>query len=284
MTKPLFMWAGGKSRLIKRYQPLFPNKIDSYCEPFFGGGAIFIHVMRNYAPSFAKINDLNPDIMAIYKSIKNDLPNFINRLDYLQSKYIPLNYSDRKTFYYDIRQDYAWDFSKYSPTEEAATLYFLMKTGFNGIFQINKNTNNRFGTPCGLLNQKQSVYDPNILDWWHNALQQTTIESADWKSAVEDCPENTFYFLDPPYRESFANYGNTFTDKNLNELIDFANKQKNVMLANRDDTDYFSAINTPLKRMYFDVTYTAGRRKKMDSGYSAKKAREILLYRNNNIL
>ena len=46
MTKSLFMWAGGKRKLLKHYAPYMPNSVDSYCEPFFGGGAMYIHVMN----------------------------------------------------------------------------------------------------------------------------------------------------------------------------------------------------------------------------------------------
>ena len=42
-----------------------------------------------------------------------------------------------------------------------------MKTGFNGVWQVNRNTNNKFGTPFGLGNQKTKVYDRDVLNWWH---------------------------------------------------------------------------------------------------------------------
>ena len=40
---PLFMWAGGKTKLIdNHYGPFLPERFDKYHEPFFGGGAMFI--------------------------------------------------------------------------------------------------------------------------------------------------------------------------------------------------------------------------------------------------
>jgi DNA adenine methylase len=154
-----------------------------------------------------------------------------------------------------------------------------MKTGFNGIFQINKNTNGRYGTPSGLLNQKDKVYDRDVVMWWHNALQKTDIFCGDWKDAVENCPEKTFFFFDPPYRESFADYGNGFNDKQLIDLIEFCDKQSSVMMSNRDDADWFAQQKHTLSSANFDIFYTAGRRKKTAEGFNAKKAREILLYR-----
>lgn len=282
MTKPLFMWAGGKNKMLKHYAPYLPNAIfnvDSYCEPFFGGGAVYIHVMNNCNITHARINDINPDIVSIYESIKNNYDEFISRVDELEAKYIPLVKEDRKKLYFDIRHEHAWDYEKWSKPTEAATLYFLMKTGFNGIFQINKNTNGRYGTPSGLLNQKDVVYDRSVVKWWHSALQITDIRCGDWKDAVVGCPKDTFFFFDPPYRESFADYGKGFSDEQLIELIEFSDKQSNVMLANRDDSDWFSKQNHSMDYKHFDVYYTAGRRKKTDDGHEAKKAREILLYK-----
>ena len=249
--KPLFMWAGGKNKMLKHYKPLMPASVISYCEPFFGGGAMFIYVMNTYSPEYACINDINPDIVRIYTSIKTDLEAFLTRLNALESKYLPLSKEDRKKYYYVVRNEHAYDYKTWNKPYEAATLYFLMKTGFNGIFQINKNTNNRYGTPSGLLNQKD---------------------------AAENCPEDTFFFFDPPYRDSFANYNNAFSDDSLRELIQFCDNQSNVMLSNRDDDDWFQNECRTLNYIHFDIFYTAGRRKKTEEGYNAKKAREILLY------
>ena len=276
--KPLFMWAGGKNKLIKHYQPYFPVDVENYCEPFFGGGAMFIYVMNTYKPSSATINDVNEDVINIYKSIKSNLPEFLDRLDYLQAQYIPKTKEDRKTYYYEVRHSHAYDYKKWSKPYEAATLYFLMKTGFNGIYQLNNNTNGRYGTPSGLLSQKTTVYDKTVVDWWHNSLQVTNIKNGDWKHACGH-PKETFHFFDPPYRDSFADYGNGFSDRQLIELIKFSDTCDNVMLSNRDDDGWFTDNKMGLDSVHIDVTYTAGRRKKTEDGFKAKKAKEILLYR-----
>jgi len=265
--------------MLKHYKPLLPSSVESYCEPFFGGGAMFVYVMNTYAPKYARINDINSDIVRIYTSIKTDLESFSTRLNSLESIYIPMSKEDRKKYYYEVRHEHAYDYEAWTPSYEAATLYFLMKTGFNGIFQINKNTNGRYGTPSGLLNQKDKVYDRDVLQWWHDALQRTEIRCGDWKNAVENCPKDTFFFFDPPYRESFADYGNGFSDEQLIDLIEFCDNQSSVMMSNRDDEDWFAKQNHTLNSVNFDIFYTAGRRKKTDEGYDAKKAREILLYR-----
>ena len=48
--KPLYIWAGGKRKLITQYlkNPGIPTTgFDTFVEPFFGGGAMMIWVSEN---------------------------------------------------------------------------------------------------------------------------------------------------------------------------------------------------------------------------------------------
>ena len=288
--KPLFMWAGGKTRLLKKYkeQDVLPETFDSYIEPFVGAGAMFIWAYQKNPQAKFVLNDLNASIMAIYEAVKGDLENFLARLDSLSVEYLPLSKEDRKIFYYDLRTEHAFDYEKWSRTEEAATLYFLMKTGFNGIWQINQNTNGRFGTPSGLLNQKDKVYDKDNVKEWSMALQNCKLMTGDFKDTITEATADSYVFLDPPYRGSFTQYGVDFDDEIQESVIKFLNdltaKGAHVMMSNRDIGDnFFESRQGNNKIIYFDVTYTAGRRKKnADGTHSAKKAREILMIGEKN--
>lgn len=275
--------------MLKHYDPLLPISFSAYCEPFFGGGAMFAHVQRNHPNIPCYINDVNEGIVNIYTAIRDDLPRFLDIMDHYDGQYIPLDKQKRKDYYYLIRHFHAWDFHKWDMTYEAATFYFLLKTSFNGILQINKNTNNRFGTPSGLLNEKVSVYDRDNVMEWHKALQTCTITCGDWSDCVNKVnPDSTFFFMDPPYRESFTSYGQLFTDDDQIKLLDFcknADKQGGkVMLCNRDDNDNFwQGKEGELSVARFPITYTAGRRKKTENGFTAKPAVEILFYSPENV-
>ena len=278
--KPLFIWAGGKNKMLKHYKPFMPKTVSTYAEPFFGGGAMFIHVVQNYDPKNLIINDINQDIVRIYKTIKDDCETFIQLMDEMSKEYLPLTKAKRKDYYYSLRHKHAYEYVFWDSTKEAAVLYFLMKTGFNGIYQLNINTNNRYGTPSGLLNQKEQVYDVEVVEWWNKHLQKATILSGQWSDALsylEDKP-NDFVFLDPPYRGSFTSYGQEFTDSDQNKLVDYviSQKESTVFLCNRDIDDGFYD-NRNLIMNKFPVTYTAGRRKKTDEGFEAKPATEILI-------
>jgi DNA adenine methylase len=280
------MWAGGKSKMMKNYQIYLPKTFDTYIEPFFGGGATFIAAQSINPDAHYVINDVNPFIIDIYSAIKNDINNFILKVDTLSQSYLPLSKPDRKSFYYDLRKEYAFQFQKWNKTEESAVLYFLMKTGFNGIWQINKNTNNRFGTPSGLLNEKSSVYDKaNVLEW-NKILQNATILCGDYKNTLSHVTKNTWLFMDPPYRGGFTKYATEFDDYEQKKVIDFAYEANKLgaeaWVTNRDlDDGFFESYDK--EKQYdmefhsFDVTYTAGRRKKTEDGFEAKKAKEYLI-------
>ena len=251
------------------------------------------------------INDLNAGIMSIYTAIKNDVQTFIKHMDEMSAEYMPLEMGEtnkalekklekdwkqlynlspcRRYYYYRLRDLHAFEYQNWNATKEAAVLYFLMKTGFNGIWQENKNTNGRFGTPAGLLNQKHKVFDKeNILEWY-TALQVTELLTGDFKDTLSHVNKSSYVFLDPPYRGSFTQYGVDFDDQIQESVIGFLNdcaaKGAYVMMSNRDVGDsFFEKRKGNNKIIRFEVTYTAGRRKKTEDGFEAKKAVEILMF------
>lgn len=261
---------------------------DTYVEPFFGGGAMMIHIYENN-PNINKfvLNDINPEIVGLYNAIKNDVQNFIAECDVYCNQYLPLSKEKRKEYFYKIRKSYITDYPNWSKTKEAATLYFLMKTAFNGIFQSTIEAKGRFCTPAGLLNQKDKVYDvDNVLEW-NKFLQRVDIYSGDWKDCVDKIEGKAFYFFDPPYRDSFTQYGQDFTDAKALEVIEFSKKADSeghlVMFCNREAGDSFYVDNQGnLDIKYYDIKYTAGRRAtESDGKRTAKQAKEILLHSKN---
>ncbi len=280
--KPLFMWAGGKTKMLKKYQEHLPENFDQYVEPFVGAGAMFVWAYKkNPAASFV-LNDSNMSIMRVYQAVRDDVHKFMDEINKIERQYLPLDKASRKELYYEIRDQHAYHYQSWSNTREAATLYFLMKTGFNGIWQINQNTNNRFGTPAGLLNQKEKVYDRGNLMEWHYALQNCKLMSGSYEKTLSEVCSGSYVFLDPPYRGSFTQYGVDFDDEMQEDVINFLNdltsKGAYAMMSNRDVGDNFFEDRVGNNDIvYFDVTYTAGRRKKVEDGFEAKKAREILM-------
>ena len=63
---PIIKWPGGKSKEIDKIKNLIPS-YDRYVEPFFGGGALFFHLM----PKRSAINDISQDLVQYYNLIKS---------------------------------------------------------------------------------------------------------------------------------------------------------------------------------------------------------------------
>ena len=287
---PLFPWAGGKRRMIKHYLPLLPNPSDynTYVEPFFGAGAMFCH-LKNQKPNLkCHINDINTGIVNIYLAIQNDVENFIEVVDRLDKAYIPLDDKDRKTFYSDVRHEHAWHYEKWTKTEEAANLFFLIRTSFCGMQLKSKKFNDRFSTAIGSTKQlTKSIYEPENIRAWHQAFKTTTITNLDWKEVVKDIPkQNTFFFFDPPYRESVISYpafGDPFTDDDQDELLQFCvdindNKGK-VFFCNRELNDNFWEGKTgSLKTTKIGGGSYTGGRWKMKEKNLRTEAPDVLFY------
>lgn len=288
--KPLYIWAGGKSKMIPKYQKapgLSVEHCDTYVEPFFGGGAMMCW-MKQHQPTIKRwvLNDVKSELTDIYEAIKTDVDAFILRVDELQSLYLPHETKEsRKQFYYEVRDSYIEDWQAWDKTYCSATLYFMMKTCFNGIWQTTKKSQGRFATPAGLMNQTSTVYDKQLVLQWNEFLQECEIHCGDWKQCSDQyLTGNSFFFMDPPYRGSFTSYGEEFDDELQTELLAFcqqADAEGNlIFLCNRDTgDDFWTRQLGDLALCEYDVTYTAGRRKKNDDGsHSAKPAREVLLY------
>lgn len=286
--KPLYMWAGGKGRMIPKYlkHPGIPlSGYDIFVEPFFGGGSMTIHILK-FNPSIEKIiiNDINEDIIDIYRQIRSNPNAFMSECDLICDHYLSLNKEDRKKFFYKVRESYIKDYTSWTKLKETATLYFLMKTSFNGIFQTKKDANGRFATPAGLLNHKDRVYDKANILYWHQALNKIEIYSGDWSDCISKIEGRAFIFMDPPYRNSFTQYEQDFDDEHQKKVIESCKQlDKNghtVFYCNRDCKDSFYVDNKgDLEMAYYDTTYTAGRRAtNEDQTKEAKKAIEILLF------
>lgn len=273
------MWAGGKTRLLKRYEPLLGDVKGrtTYAEPFFGGGAVYGFLQgQNLLPAHSLINDVNDELIGVLRALRDDPGGFIEIVDSLIEDYLVIEGKEaRKAYYYDLRKKY-WD------EPNPALLFFLMRLGFNGIWQTCVEAKGLFATPAGLLNhtRKEQICKADNLKEWSSALQTTDIYSQDYLSL--NIPENSYIYLDPPYRDSFTNYSTGFNDENQKQLVSWAKEQaekgSTVLLANRcvDGDTFFEDLLPEATFHYFDITYTAGRRKKVDDGFEAKKAREFL--------
>ncbi len=279
---PLFMWAGGKRRLLSKYAPFFPDlsQVPAYVEPFLGGGAMFAHVAAQQPGVHAVLGELMPELAGLYQAVKVDPEGLLAAVDPYEKEWAARGSKEkRKAYYYQLRREY-WSMPLDS-VETMGLLYFLMKTGFNGIWQTCRESQGRFGTPVGLANQKGRVIDAGLVRQWSQALAHTEVLAQSYEKTL--VPQGAFVYCDPPYRDSFTSYGSAFDDEAQVQLIQWCRHQAQekkalVWLANRDAGDGFFETHAADAHCHrIPVTYTAGRRKRTEEGFEAKPATELLL-------
>ena len=157
----------------------------------------------------------------------------------------------------------------WSNTQKSATLYFLIKTCFNGLWRTNKNGQFKgtFGSPSGKLNQK-NIFDHNAIRHWNNILQDVTLTSLTYSELDIPDASGVCCFLDPPYRVqdlavSPITYSNTaFTEQDQIALVNLCKSKQHakMILCNRELHDgFFDRHRGDLNIRHYRITYTASR-------------------------
>lgn len=247
IAKPFLKWAGGKGQLLSQFCDLYPSElvngeIETYIEPFVGGGAVLFDVLQKYDIKKAIIIDLNKELINCYRCIKADVNELIKQLEVLQENFLLLSQAEQAKLYLEIRSKYntiklnsKYDF------EKAADFIFLNKTCFNGLYRVN--SKGEFNVPFGKY-KKPLICDKENLRLINKLLQKVDIIYGDYNQCKSYIAPNTFFYFDPPYRpitntQSFVGYSkNGFNDDNQSQLADlFKELNKNgcnVMLSNSD--------------------------------------------------
>jgi DNA adenine methylase len=274
--------------MLESYLQHMPNRVNYYFDPFVGGGAMLGYVLERYKPiTKVWINDANEELIHFWRYLQQDPYSLIGAIDALGEEYLRTPLANRRDFYFHVRQqnaDKKWKDEEAEPVDLAAYFYFLIKTCFNGFYQTNHNTNERFGTPPGTLTHLKPFWDCEELARWGDAIKHITITCGDWRHLVYEMKPSTFYFFDPPYRgaQLKKGYSYGFTDADLDDLLHFADLQSryysvDVMICNRDTGDGFlDKWAGKFNMARFGVSYALGR------GKNSSPGQEILFYRNGN--
>ena len=184
---PVVKWVGGKRQLLPQILPLIPKRMTAYCEPFLGGGAVLFALQ----PKRALVNDLNQDLITVYRVIKEDADALIEHLS---------RHENTPEYFYRIR-DLDRDKEAYaalSDVEKASRLLYLNKTCYNGLFRVN--ASGAFNSPYGHYRRPNIVNEQTIrgVSRYFNSCD-ITFFSWDFASVLEQVPKGGFVYLDPPY-------------------------------------------------------------------------------------
>jgi DNA adenine methylase len=247
-AKPFLKWAGGKTQLLAEIDRRLPaglrnGQIDTYVEPFVGGGAVFFCIAQRYSniKKFCLL-DINKDLISCYNSIKEDVEAVISELRILQNKFFGKKTSDsRKHFYLSVRKRFNIEKISYFGSATAAKLIFLNKTCYNGLYRVNRK--GEFNVPFGDY-KRPTICDKNNLKNVSEVLQKAKIICDDFEKSFSYISSKTFAYLDPPYRPisrtaSFTSYSkDNFTERDQIRLAKFCkrldSKGAKFLLSNSD--------------------------------------------------
>ena len=191
MARPFLKWAGGKTQLLPQLRVAAPRRIDTYYEPFLGGGALFFALQAEQRFKRAVLSDSNAELINAYQQVRDRIDDLTAALAVHRRKYIEAAAADRKAYYYRIRAK-----RPTCPVGRAARLIFLNKTCFNGLYRVNGS--GRFNVPHGRY-ANPAICDEDGLRAASQALQGVELLNADFAEAVETAGPGDFVYCDPPY-------------------------------------------------------------------------------------
>lgn len=260
IAHPFVKWVGGKTQLLEKIREKYPSKIEKYCEPFVGGGAVLFDVLSKFQPKEILINDINKELINTYSQVKSNCEKLITVLSDLQERYKKQTLEQNKLFFYEKRDRFNAIKSVTNEAgniEKAALFIFLNKTCFNGLYRVN--SNGLFNVPFNSA-KNPLLCDEENLRACSKILKNVEMKSGSYKLCKDFIDKNTFVYIDPPYRplsetSSFTSYSvNGFSDKEQIELKDFIediSKKGAFVLASNSDPK-----NTDSNDEFFDKLYS----------------------------
>ena len=221
VVRPLLKWAGGKRQLLPRLSVYYPRAFTRYIEPFFGSGAVFFHLAATgrLDGREAELADVNPDLIGCYRAVRDETPRVLAALSRLEREHR----ADGDDCYYDVRDRRfnprraallaahdAESAAAMYPADLAAMVIFLNRTGFNGLFRLNRQGG--FNVPAGRYNEPR-ICDPEHVRHVAETFGRSgvSLEYRGFEETLARAREGDFVYCDPPYAPlsrtaSFAHY------------------------------------------------------------------------------
>lgn len=228
--KPIIKWVGGKSSSLKILSEyIFTASDGVYVEPFLGGASLLF----TYKPRRAYVNDINPNLMIMYWSIKQNSSQLVNCINTLSTTYNSFKslgekqsmFDNLRTKYNKIKYNNEIDLYTIDDIDkriEISSLFiFLNKTCFNGLYR--ENMKGEFNVPFG----KKTTFDideTNLIDISNYFNQNDiTLSCTSYENVINTV--KTYHknklvtlYMDPPYykctESKFTTYSNLYNFDN----------------------------------------------------------------------
>jgi len=203
-----------------------PESYETYIEPFVGSGALFIKLR----PKKWIINDLNKDLIGVWKTVKDNPGDIITYFKKFGKKFVKMSKEEKVNYCRGVTSTI--EKMKYGSTRRAI-IYLLMKCcSFMGTI-LRKDHYYFYGLELHILDGhypflNQRFYDNLFENNKFLNISDGKIYNKDYKFILSKAKKNDFVFLDPPYIEPELNYnfqynknekiGNAFLGELITEL------------------------------------------------------------------
>lgn len=227
-----FFYVGDKYKLMPQLLKLFPKNINTYYEPFCGGGSSFINVIANKYI----LNDIDKNMIRMHNmlnlyaytpdlffSIVENIENSYNLSASYRQDIIPieLKQQHKKTYFAKFNkpgfEKMRSDFNKDQTSAEL--LYIMLIYGFNRMLRFNSKGD--FNLPVGNVDLNKNVIDSlkNYFKFCRN--NELHFFCDDFRDFFKnyDFKSNDFIYLDPPYLISNSEYNKLWTEKDETDLL-----------------------------------------------------------------
>ena len=210
---------GGKQQLASVILGMMPSH-KIYCEPYFGGGAVFFAKGKSY---LEVINDVNDRLITFYEVCQDE-----NLFAELQERVQHTLHNERyyKTahlWWHDPDRCYG------NKVELAWAVWVVTNMSFMGTPSGGwKWDNGSSGSHSGIVTEHlRQAFTPAL----HERLKNVQISCRDALTVIRQRDgADTFFFLDPPYPGVDQKHYSGFTMENLEELLDHLTRIKGKFL------------------------------------------------------
>lgn len=215
--KPVIKWSGSKRSQAEKITDMFPDRIETYYEPFIGGGSVFGLLLERKRILDKKVgkfvcSDINGDLILLWKTIKENPYTISGEYARHYGIFSKLPIAERKEYYSEVRDRFNSERSPYD-------FMWLDRTCFNGL--IRYSGNGKFNSPCHFTRDgiKPEDFERIVLEW-SALINRNDVEfrcaSYEWID-LPSLSEDDFIYLDPPYRNTKGMYQGGFDEKRFFE-------------------------------------------------------------------
>lgn len=194
----ILKWPGSKSRIMPVLAKHLPAG-DRLVEPFAGSCA----VMMNTDYNAYLVADVNPDLINLYRQIKENTQQFI----ILAFQAFAHNRSEES--YYTVREMFNHHLGL-PLLERAAYFLYLNRNGYRGMCRYNQKGN--FNVPFG--NYAEPYFPLEEIKAFAEKAKRATFICADFSETLSMVKTGDVVYCDPPYDGTFAEYHGGGFDKN----------------------------------------------------------------------